>query len=169
MRWLLYTIVALVVVVALVLVLYKPTNQIATEIEINAPPERVWAELTNFADYPKWNPFIRNASGELKVGSTLTVEIGAPGKDTLSISPTVLAVTPNTELSWRGALPLGSFVGEHSFRLEPTASGGTRFLHSEKFNGALVGILPEQFWADTRTGFDAMNAAIKQRSEAPKP
>lgn len=112
---------------------------------------------------------MRNISGELKPGATLTVEIGAPGKDTLEISPTVLAVTPNAELSWRGSLPLGLFVGEHSFRLERTATGGTRFLHGEKFNGALVGVLGDQFWADTEGGFEAMNVAFKERSEAPKP
>ncbi|RYZ45415.1 MAG: SRPBCC domain-containing protein, partial [Chitinophagaceae bacterium] len=33
-------------------------KQIKTEIVINASKEKVWAILTNFSQYPQWNPFI---------------------------------------------------------------------------------------------------------------
>ena len=34
-------------------------KELHSEIEINAPVERVWEVLTDFASYPRWNPFIR--------------------------------------------------------------------------------------------------------------
>ncbi len=38
-------------------------KQLHTEIIVEAPAERVWELLTDFASYPQWNPFIRNISG----------------------------------------------------------------------------------------------------------
>ena len=43
------------------------------------PPERVWAVLTDFDSYPKWNPFIHSISGDLRVGGHLIVRIVPPG------------------------------------------------------------------------------------------
>ncbi len=43
-------------------------KRVVTEIEIEAPPERVWRMLTGFAELPEWNPFTRNAEGRLHMG-----------------------------------------------------------------------------------------------------
>ena len=43
-------------------------KEIKTEIIINTKPEKVWEVLTDFENYPTWNPFIQNISGEQKVG-----------------------------------------------------------------------------------------------------
>ena len=42
---------------------------VTSSIEIAASPERVWQVLTDFASYPKWNPFILSLSGRLKVAT----------------------------------------------------------------------------------------------------
>jgi uncharacterized protein YndB with AHSA1/START domain len=31
-------------------------RELGTEVEIAAPPERIWEILTDFAAYPDWNP-----------------------------------------------------------------------------------------------------------------
>ena len=38
--------------------------ELFTMTEIEAPAERVWHILTDFARYPEWNPFIRCIEGE---------------------------------------------------------------------------------------------------------
>lgn len=45
-------------------------KELHSEIEITASAERTWLILTDFASYPRWNPFIRRISGEPTTGDT---------------------------------------------------------------------------------------------------
>ena len=104
-------------------------------IEIDAPPARVWAVVTDFAAYPEWNPFIRRISGELRVGARLEVRIEPPKARATTFKPTVRAVEPNRELRWLGRLLLpGIFDGDHSLHIEPLDGGRSRFVQSEQFS-----------------------------------
>src|SRR6266581_327402 len=76
--------------------------------------KRVCAALTDFASFPKWNPFIREIRGTPAVGSRLEVTIGASGTKPMSFRPTVKNVVPNRELRWLGRVGIpGLFDGEH--------------------------------------------------------
>lgn len=120
--------------------------------------------LVDFATYPDWNPFIRRLQGEPRVGARLEVTMQPPGKRTMTFKPTVLAAEPGRELRWLGRVLLpGLFDGEHSFRLEPTATG-CRLHHSEDFRGLLVPLFGGML-DGTAQGFAALNAALKQRVE----
>lgn len=44
------------------------TKQLASTIDIDASPQRVWQVLTDFAAYPDWNPFIVRAEGRPEEG-----------------------------------------------------------------------------------------------------
>ncbi len=138
---------------------------IQTYVDIAASPERVWQVLTDFARHPEWNPFIRHISGAARVGERLRVELGPPGKKPMTFKPVVLEAEPHQAFVWRGTLGAGwIFAGEHSFRLE-AHKGGTRFHHRETFGGVLVPLLRKSLDADTRAGFEAMNAALKAEVE----
>jgi hypothetical protein len=140
-------------------------RRIETSIEINAPPKRVWAILTDFAEMATWNPFIRSISGALTTGGKLSIQIAPPGKKGMRFTPTVLAVKPERELRWLGKLLLpGIFNGEHYFLLEPIPEERTRFTHGERFSGFLVAIFGGTL-AATEEGFKAMNLALKQQAE----
>jgi len=140
-------------------------RQLRREIEIDAPPERVWAVVTDFAAYPEWNPFIRQISGEQRVGARLEVRIEPPGARATTFKPTVRAVEANRELRWLGRLLVPGIVdGEHSLRIEPLQGGRSRFVQSERFSGILVGLLKGTL-AKTETGFEQMNAELKSRAE----
>jgi hypothetical protein len=141
--------------------------EIRTEIEIDAPPHHVWAELANVAAHQSWNPFITHFAGELREGARLAVTIQPPGGKAMSFSPVVLAAQPDRELRWRGRVLLpGVFDGEHYFRIEPLESGRrSRFVHGERFSGVLVPFLEGRLQGATRQGFVAMNEALKRRVE----
>jgi hypothetical protein len=102
-------------------------RELRREIEIDVPPERVWAVVTDFAAYPEWNPFIRSISGELHEGAKLEVRIEPPGARAMTFKPTVRAVEASRELRWLGRLLLpGIFDGEHTLRIEPLDGGRSR-------------------------------------------
>jgi hypothetical protein len=140
-------------------------RELRHEIEIDAPPERVWAVVTDFAAYPGWNPFIRQISGELREGARLEVRIEPPGARATTFKPTVRTVEANRELRWLGRLLVPGIVdGEHSLRIEPLEGGRSRFVQSERFSGVLVGFLKGTL-AKTEAGFEQMNAELKARAE----
>ena len=139
-------------------------RHIETAIDIMAPPERVWTILTDFPAYPSWNPFIVSAYGKPAAGAWLEVHIQPPGKRALMFRPTVLVAEPDRELRWRGRLLMpGLFDGEHFFRIEDH-SGTVHFVQGETFSGLLVGLVRGSLNA-TRSGFEAMNTALKERAE----
>ena len=142
-------------------------KEIHTEIEINAPAEKVWRVLTDFAAYPEWNPFVRRAEGEVRVGARLQVYIQTSGGNGMSFRPTVLVADPNRELRWLGQLWVpGLFDGEHSFTIEPMGEERVRFIQRERFKGLLLLLLSKTLDRDTLRGFEEMNRALKLRVES---
>jgi hypothetical protein len=141
-------------------------KRVATSIVIAAPPERVWHVLTDFARYGEWNPFIRAASGGLALGGRLQVTIAPPGGAPMTFKPVVSALQPNRLLCWKGCLFLrGLFDGDHQFRLIPTSSG-TVLEHQEQFTGILPALMGDEAFARIESGFNLMNDAFRQRTEA---
>ena len=64
-----------------------------TDIDIDAPPERVWSILTDFASY-RLEPFIRSIEGEARLDAKLKVRIQPSGGRAMGFNPTVLAAEP---------------------------------------------------------------------------
>lgn len=140
-------------------------TELRTEITIDAPAERVWAVLTNFDEYPEWNPFIRSISGDLRVGSRLAVTVSSVNGKTFHFKPNLLTVAPNRELRWLGRFIVpGLFDGEHFFLLGSQLDGRTRVEHGERFSGALIPFMGTLL-AQTTAGFRQMNEALKKKSE----
>ncbi|TVP62550.1 MAG: hypothetical protein EA343_10755 [Nodularia sp. (in: Bacteria)] len=65
---------------------------------MNASFETVWQILTNFDTYPQWNPFIREAEGEIKKGQKLTFCIQPSESGEMKLKPIILEAEPNREL-----------------------------------------------------------------------
>jgi hypothetical protein len=142
-------------------------REILTEIAIDAPPERVWAVLTDFAAYPDWNPFLRSISGELVAGARIDVRMTPGAGRAYRFRPRLQAVVAGRELRWLGRAGVrGLFDGEHAFTLVPLAGGRTLLRQHERFSGLLVPLVGGML-ARTRRAFDAMNLALKERAEHP--
>jgi hypothetical protein len=97
-------------------------KEIHTEIEIHASAEQVWNLLTDVERFIEWNPFIWRASGTIKCGERLTVEIRPPNSKAMTLRPTVLKAEPNRELRWLSQFFLPNLLDrEHIFTIEPQA------------------------------------------------
>ncbi|CAB1063526.1 hypothetical protein D1BOALGB6SA_8309 [Olavius sp. associated proteobacterium Delta 1] len=141
-------------------------KEIRTEIVIDAAVNEVWSILTDFSRHGEWNPFIRKVSGELCQGAQLQVVLGPPGKRAMRFKPIVQLVEPEKAFRWLGHLFVsGLFDGEHIFELETAGKNATRFIQREKFNGILVGIFRKSLDTDIKSGFIAMNEALKKEAE----
>jgi hypothetical protein len=143
-------------------------NEITTEILINTTPTKVWSILTNFDNYPNWNPFIKSIKGEVKIGNKIVARIEPPESKGMTFKPTILSLKTNKEWSWLGHLFIpGLFDGEHKFELIDNGNGTTTFIHSEKFKGVLVPLFKKQLENSTRNGFEEMNRKLKELAEQP--
>ena len=137
-------------------------KEINTEIVIKAKTEEVWAVLTDFDNYQKWNPFIKLIKGQMVVGNRITVRLEPPGASGMNIRPKVLAFVANKEFRWIGHLLLpGLFDGDHRFELVDNKNGTTTFKQSEKFKGLLIPLFKKMLDINTTNGFRQMNEKLK--------
>jgi hypothetical protein len=132
-------------------------------IQIDAPPQAVWAVLTDLGRYPAWNPLFREASGQVAVGNRITLRSVHPANGRMmTVKPKITVANPDAELRWVSSLP-GIISGEHRFTLTPEG-GGTRLEQSETFRGLLAAFSGKTF-ARAEASFQGMNEALKKRAE----
>jgi hypothetical protein len=131
---------------------------------IDATPAAVWAVLTDLSRFPEWNPLFPAAAGDLAVGQRITLHRAPGGGFPATIRPRVTTLTPDSELSWESRLP-GLIAGEHRFTLKP-GNGGTLVLQRETLRGFLVRFSGRAL-DRAEAGFQALNAALKERVEEP--
>ncbi|MEU3406414.1 SRPBCC domain-containing protein [Streptomyces sp. NPDC006670] len=141
-------------------------RNITTEIIIDATPEEVWAVLTDLPRYCVWNPFIRQAVGQVAPGERLRLTRYAESGKPTTFHPTVRICVPAAELRWVDRfLVRGLFDGERFFRLSEGPGRTTRLEHGERFRGLLVPFLGKLLEGTARN-FTTMNEALRSRVEA---
>jgi hypothetical protein len=141
--------------------------RIETELFISHPPEKIWAALMDYENYPTWNPFIKQISGDKCFGGKLKIKVNDPAKigkspniKTYSFSPKIMSYEENKFFAWKGIFLFPKlFDGVHYIRLTP-AGAGTLLVHGEAFSGLLVDIFGKKFFKDYAIGFAAMNIAL---------
>jgi len=139
-------------------------REIATEIEINATAQRVWAVLADFAAYPRWNPFLLSVAGTPTAGRRIRFWFELPRGFRAPACATILRAERDTELRWAGSLP-GLFRAEHYFVIEGSGAAGLRFCHGEIFSGLLLPLVWPILRQRGREVYEAMNLALKERVE----
>src|ERR1700760_1984163 len=108
--------------------------EISSTIHIAASPEEVWAILTNLANYPEWHPAYQAVTGDLRVGSTLTIKTTSPTTgNAITLKVKVLTVEPSRELAWASKL-LGVTTITRRFLLR-AVDGGTELTQAGTYRG----------------------------------
>lgn len=128
------------------------------QVQISAPPARVWGLLVDAAAWPNWYPDIESveAPASLSMGAHFTWKSGST-----SIHSVVHLFEPQRRLSWTGtAFPARAV---HVWELEPTPGGGTLVTVDESMEGPLLNWLyPSAKLADADADW---LAALKRAAE----
>lgn len=138
-------------------------HEIHTEIEIDAPPQRVWDVLTDSASLRRWNPVLTRLDGDLEVGRRIRVDIRTGGRR-LPLLVKLTKVTPGEALEWTGGLPF-LFEARHGFKIEPLEDDRVRFVHYETFDGVTIRFI-RRILRRLEQDYGRMNEAVKERAEA---
>jgi len=141
-------------------------RQLATEVLVQAAPERVWQVLTDLGSYAEWNPFIVDATGTVRPGSRLRLRMQPVGGRATTLRPRVVEVDAGRRLRWAGRLGVpGLLDAVHTFTVEPAADGTTRVRQEEVFTGVLVPFVGRALDRGTLPAFRRMDEALRQRAE----
>lgn len=137
-------------------------TRFAVSCSIAAPPERVWACLT---DGPA---LVAGGLGLVKLEGTI-----APGADLKvwsEVSPgrafpvRVAEFVPARRMVWEGGMPLGLFKGVRQFTLTAIARG-TEFHMSEEFSGLLSPLIVKSI-PDLTPSFETFAQGLRRLAEA---
>lgn len=139
---------------------------VQTHIEIDASAEQIWEILIDLDRYHEWNPFITRAKGRIAPGATFEVSPRADSGKQHVFVPQVTDYHEGRTFTWTGEFFFRWFaLGDHSFRLSPTGDGRIRLDHYERIYGIGRWLVWRITKDQIRTGFDAMNRALKARAE----
>ncbi|MDP1598465.1 SRPBCC domain-containing protein [Phenylobacterium sp.] len=111
---------------------------VETEIEISAPPIRVWRALCDFEAYSKWNPY-REIRGEAGPNEKVKIFVGSDPARRYGMRAVICHFEPGKRISFRTGNPLFSRATE-TFSLEPIRKG-TLLRHSAEMTGVSVLVL----------------------------
>jgi hypothetical protein len=137
-------------------------------ILINAPQQQVWEQVTDFAFYPAWNPFVLKAEADFEVGKTIRFleDLQQFGQHWLTAR--FLAIDPPHSFVWQGhfAAPF-LFTVRHTFTLEAINNRQTRFTQRHQNFGLLIPYLAWRgVYGVSYQGYLAFNQALKDYCEA---
>ena len=157
-------------ILAMVIILAIRGNdmkQIKTEIEIAAPPAKVWSILADINKWQEWNPTINKSNGDTTVGSKLDITMCGKkeGEDGPRYNPVITKFEDSKLLQWSATMMAG-FIMTNGKIIELTETEtGTKLIHTETFSGMMMPMM----WGHMETGvppmLDKFNEALKKLAE----
>ena len=132
---------------------------------MRADAEDVWNILADIEGWPKLGGLYTRASGVIRIGAVLDLEVAIAGQPTRAIRPVVLDWVPNEQLHWRLSMLGGLVRSTRYFEIEQLAPGSCIFSNGEMFGGILGPTVAKRLRGPIRDGFRAMGDAIKAMAE----
>jgi hypothetical protein len=107
--------------------------------DIQAPPEAIWAVLTDAPGMTGWDSGVERVEGTIAPGAKIKVHVKAnPGR---AFPVSVTEFEPGRRMVWTGGMPLGLFKGVRTYTLDPVGTATTRFTMREVYSGPLLGVI----------------------------
>lgn len=139
-------------------------RSVHTEVIIDAPPERVWRELTDFAEMPSWSRSLQGIRGELRPGGRVVVTFLTGAGRVRAVGHELVVFEEGRALGWTG--PSGPGLrGHHVFRLTPLDGGRTLLTQDDEANGFMSLFLGVHTTNGMVGTYRAFNDALRGRVE----
>lgn len=142
--------------------------EIRSEIDINAPSDKVWAAVTDINGWADNNSAINAASGKAAIGEmfSITMRGNEAGTDGPNYAPVITEFEDGKKLRWRAKMGAEIiFTNDKSFELIEI-DGGTKLVHTEYVNGMMLPLMKSFMQNGIPPILDEMNAGFKAVAEA---
>ncbi len=144
---------------------------VRSEIEINAPAQKIWNIIIDFEHYPEWNTFTpRLGVKRIVVGEEFTLDCQMTEKQLLKDEHEAFLVyePEKYKISWGTSRTRGR-PGIKSFRwqiCEPLDDRRTHFINYEEFHGVLTPVVNLLYSKKLQRAYDRYCQALKKRAES---
>jgi hypothetical protein len=136
--------------------------QCGVSISINAKADKIWALLTNSAEYPRWNSTVTSIEGQIALGQKIQLRVPIAPKRVFKLR--VSEIDPGKRMVWQdGAPPM--FKGVRTFTLSPLGNGAIQFSMVEVFSGLMLPMIAGSL-PDFAPSFERYAADLKRAAEA---
>jgi hypothetical protein len=141
--------------------------KIATEIMLQAPPEKIWNTIIDFPTYPEWNRFLKAVRGQAVPDAPLEVDIHYYGKDVQKQSGVVTGLIAPKYFSWVWKHKWGPWFlsAEHVIRLKDKEDGRTVFFQEMYYTGLGLKFRRRDMEHMAKLSMGKLNDDIKDRVE----
>ncbi len=133
---------------------------------VSAPPDRIYALLTDLPGYARWNPWVTRAQGGTSPGDEVQVDV-LLGSTRMAAKHVVLIGVPGRRFCWKDAGWNSWFVYGQRCRTLTTRPDGTVLVSNELLiDGILSGRADHFMGKAMRDGMQAENDALKRAAES---
>lgn len=138
-----------------------------TEIDINAPKQRVWQVLFQKDQWKYWNTFLFDCDSKLRFQQGQYVSLSLrrlPQDEETEFDPLVTGIQPEVYLKWVSSIP--GFRNEYVFELQEIGVSRTKYVHKSHFSGILTRVFLPFVREDEQRGMQRMARELKRYAEA---
>ena len=140
--------------------------RICTAIDIEAPPDEVWAVLARLEDYESWNPFTVAVRGKLAEGEVVKLTVKLAGK-TVKRRHQISALSAPSRICWTILSDQPWLIrGERCQTVEPI-EGGSRYSNEEVVEGLVAPLVQLFYGSAIEAGLHALGQGLKAKVEQP--
>ncbi len=146
--------------------------KIATEVAVQASPDKIWATLIDFAAYPEWNRFLKSVRGLPVPDSSIEIDLQFYGKSSAEKKNcTLTGFIPPKYLSWVWSHRFGAWFlsFEHVFRVQQRENGKVIFFQEMYYTGLGLKFRRRDVEHMVKLSLDKLNDDLKHRVEAQAP
>jgi len=129
-------------------------------INIKARPDRVWALMTNAADFPRWNSTVKSIEGRIALDQTIKLIASIAPTRTFNLK--VIEFVPEKRMVWSDGNAM--FKGVRTYTLSPKGDGSTDFTMSEVYTGLMLPMIAGSL-PDFAPAFEQYVSDLKREAE----